>query len=517
MKHFLIAIAGLVVAPFAMAQPGLHYTIAPDTTDWNGFLVTLTIEGELDKKTNYYQFAATAPGTYQTMNMGRYVTDFVVIDDRHRQRRMRQAGMNRWEIRKANKIRQIQYRIAETFDTPVQEDPIYPMAGSSLEPNHALISPHALIGYPKGMQQAPVTVTLDMPEDWTAATALELIDGRYQARNYDHLVDSPILTGMLTGADTSIADTQVEVYAYSEHGLISADTLLGSMHNMLAAAKDFLITLPVNRYTFLFHFEENPPEPQGAWEHQQSSEYVYPEQKPDADYLAEVRDVAAHEFFHIVTPLNLHSEKIETFNFVEPDPSLHLWLYEGVTEWATQALQVRGGLLTADEYLSVLTQQYLVDQYYFDPSWSLKKLAMESYSPEGQEQYGNIYYKGALIGALLDLKLLKLSGGVRGLREVLLDLIEEYGVGKPISEESFIQDFVAATYPEIQGFFDAYVLNAEPLPMAEYFGYVGVDWHAPKPAAEGERADMPSMSWLETPNEEQEALRKAWLSNLPRY
>ena len=54
-----------------------------------------------------------------------------------------------------------------------------------------------------------------------------------------------------------------------------------------------------------------------------------------------VTDIAAHEFFHIVTPLNIHSEIIEHFNFVTPVPSQHLWLYEGTTEWAAHAMQFR--------------------------------------------------------------------------------------------------------------------------------------------------------------------------------
>jgi hypothetical protein len=58
-----------------------------------------------------------------------------------------------------------------------------------------------------------------------------------------------------------------------------------------------------------------------------------------------VTDIAAHEFFHVVTPLNIHSEIIEHFNFVmTPVPSRHLWLYEGTTEWAAHAMQLRAGL-----------------------------------------------------------------------------------------------------------------------------------------------------------------------------
>ena len=42
-----------------------------------------------------------------------------------------------------------------------------------------------------------------------------------------------------------------------------------------------------------------------------------------------ISDIAAHEFFHVVTPLHIHSEIIENFDFETPVPSEHVWLYEG--------------------------------------------------------------------------------------------------------------------------------------------------------------------------------------------
>jgi predicted metalloprotease with PDZ domain len=43
-------------------------------------------------------------------------------------------------------------------------------------------------------------------------------------------------------------------------------------------------------------------------------------------------DVVSHEFFHIVTPLSIHSKEIQYFDY-NPKMSEHLWMYEGVTEY----------------------------------------------------------------------------------------------------------------------------------------------------------------------------------------
>jgi predicted metalloprotease with PDZ domain len=44
-------------------------------------------------------------------------------------------------------------------------------------------------------------------------------------------------------------------------------------------------------------------------------------------------DVVSHEFFHIVTPLSIHSKEIQDFDYNDPKMSEHLWMYEGVTEY----------------------------------------------------------------------------------------------------------------------------------------------------------------------------------------
>jgi predicted metalloprotease with PDZ domain len=79
---------------------------------------------------------------------------------------------------------------------------------------------------------------------------------------------------------------------------------------------------------------------------------------------------------------------------------------------------------------------------------------------------------------MLDLRLLELSHGTRGLRDVLLQLAKKYGPDHPISEQNFFQDFTALTYPEIGDFFKRYVQGAEPLPLQQYLGRIGIRYEA---------------------------------------
>jgi predicted metalloprotease with PDZ domain len=93
-----------------------------------------------------------------------------------------------------------------------------------------------------------------------------------------------------------------------------------------------------------------------------------------------------------------------------------------------------------------------------------------------QDQYPNIYQKGALAATLLDIRLLELSKGTRGLREVINQLYKDYGVKRAFSEKDFFDEFVRRTYPEINDFINRYIKGSEKLPIEEYFSKLGIEY-----------------------------------------
>jgi predicted metalloprotease with PDZ domain len=502
----LALVSGLGTGARAQQSP-LGYAIDLNDRADDRFKVTAWVAG-LTEANGIYQFAATAPGTYQVMDIGRFVRTFDAFDADGRPVPVERVATNQWKLGDPARVRTLRYTVAETWDTPVDEHQVYLMCGTSIERDHVLINPHAVIGYPSGMQARPIRLRLGYPASWKVGTALERDrSGAYLAEDFDHLVDSPILLGRLTQASTRVTGVPVDIYTYSRTGKIRSAQLMSAMDDMLQAAGRFLGRLPVNRYTFLYHFDERPA---GAWEHSLSSEYVLQESEFTDSVGRYVTDIAAHEFFHIVTPLNIHSEIIEHFNFVTPVPSQHLWLYEGTTEWAAHAMQLRAGLKSPEDYLDRVIQKIQVDRARFDSTWSLRELALTSYSDSGQKQYINIYMRGALTAGLLDIRLLELSGGRRGLQDLIADLTRRFGKRRAFPEATFVDTVVAMTHPEVRDFFDRYVWESERLPIAEYYGKLGyrlVEGPDGMPVRfEEDSAATPA----------QRALREAWLGRKPR-
>jgi predicted metalloprotease with PDZ domain len=469
------------------------------------FRVTVHLE-ELGPDEDIFQFASTAPGTYQVMDIGRYVMSLSASGAQGQKVPVVRQSTNQWRFERPEDVRTVRYEIAETWDTPVEKHDVYKMCGTSLELDHALVNPHAVLGFPAHRQAEPVRVRFRSPDGWRVGSALVPdADGWYHADDFDHLVDSPFLMGdSLSRADMLVSGVPVEVWVYSKTGKIQAATLMRDMAGMLTSAGQFLDGLPVDRYAFLFHFEDSQA---GAWEHSYSSEYVIQEPEEwNAELARALTDIAAHEFFHVVTPLNIHSEIIEHFDFETPTPSQHVWLYEGVTEWASDAMQLHSGLTQLPEYLDKQVEKIVMDRRRYDAEYSLRQLALTSYTDAGQRQYGNIYQRGALVAGLLDIRLLELSDGRRGLRELVLELAGDYGKDRPFPEDRFFEIVTERTHPEIEDFLDSYVIHSEPLPLAEAYARLGIRF------VDGKK---PQFEILADATPEQLALRLAWMKGLP--
>jgi len=434
----------------------------------NLFNVTLIPE-KLTEQNKIYQFASTAPGTYETMDMGRFVRSFKAFDASGKELETKNISTNQWELSDPVHTSKIEYSIADTWNNKVDKNPVMPMCGTTIEKDNVLINGQCVFGYFEGMQKTPIKIKLDYPDNWMAGSAMKKdSNGFYDAPDYDYVVDSPIMIGNLTEATTKIENTTIDVYTYSKTGKINSDEIVILLEDILNATSQFTKGLPVSHYTFLFHFENFSA---GAWEHNLSSEYIFNEAPLEEQFARELKSVAAHEFFHIITPLNIHSELIGNFNFAKPTMSQHIWLYEGVTEWASRLLQLRDNIMSLDEFLADTKSKLMMNGNY-NQGISLVDLSL--HSTEMMDQYPNIYMKGALVGCLLDIRLLELSGGKRGLREVLNELYKAYGANKAFKENEFFDEFTKRTYPEIADFINKYIKGTEKLPVEEYFGKLGI-------------------------------------------
>jgi len=448
------------------------------------FHVTVLTDG-LSSENNIYNLPATVPGTYSILDFGRFVQSFKAYDQNGNELETKKNSTNQWQIQNADKLAKIKYDTEDSFDATATIHRIFGMEGTGIEKDFIVLNTFGVLGYFEGLQSNPVKLKIKYNTGWLIGTALELNDeGYYVADSYDYLADSPVLIGDLTYAKTKVNDMTVEAYVYSADTLFNAAKFMVVADNILQSAGKFIGYSPVIHYDFLFcsvdseTFNRNHFVGAGALEHSYSSLFVFP---ATGGVSKEIKDDIAHEFLHILTPLNLHSNIIQPFNFETPTASQHLWLYEGVTEWGSDISQLRGGLITIDQYLKTMSEKLSINDR-FRQDISLTDLSKQVYNETITMQFLNFYNKGAVTAAMLDIRLLELSRGKRGLREVFLELLDKYGKDKPFPEDDFFKIFVEMTYPEIEQFINDYIKGTKALPYKEYMKKLGFKYIPKRPS-----------------------------------
>ena len=467
------------------------------------------VPGKLTADDRYFDFVAFAPGVHSVLNFGRFVQEIEALDESGEAIAVEPVHMNRWEIKEPERVVRIRYAIEDTFDTEISEHRVLPCAGSGIDTDYTLLNTFAVLGYFENHLARPVELALEHDPAWTVGSALTPDeDGLYRAPSYRRLVDSPFLIGDLTTVGIFVGDIEVDIFVHSPTPRLDAEEVLFVAGDILEAAYSFLEFSPVDRYVFLLDFfsmdtmRKNHFRSMGALEHSFSSLYTFPAM---GNALQGLAGTLAHEFMHILTPLHLRSTIIAEFDYSIPTTDQHLWLYEGVTEWSADILRLRSGLISLEEYLDGMSQKIRMAES-FGTEYSLGRLSLEWSTPSGLRQYGNIYQLGALTGMMLDLRLLELSKGTRGLREVFIELIERFGVERPFDDATFRDQFIEATYPEIATFMRDHIEKNDPLAYEAAFSKLGIEYR------ESDR----SFHVDTDASEEALALREAWMTNLPK-
>jgi predicted metalloprotease with PDZ domain len=479
MKNSLALLAALLVlgGSFAFSQKNYHYTIDIANPVNDRVKVTL-VPPTITEPEVEFQMPKIVPGTYAISDFGRFISDFQALDAAGTPLNVEFIDQNRWLIQGAKNLKEISYWVDDTWGSE-SSPKIFEPGGTNIEAGkNFVINTFGFCGYLKGMKEMPFEVTVKKPKGFYGSTPLVAkstgeTEDTYEVSDYGRLADSPMMYCLPDTAWKTCGGAKVLVSVYSPNKKVSAKAIMVDISEIMEAQKEYLGgKLPVEKYAFLIYLTDGfGSGGMGALEHSYSSMYFMPETEESAAGNM-MRDVAAHEFFHIVTPLSIHSEEIQYFDFIDPKMSKHLWLYEGLTEYAAGHVQVKQGLISQHEYFRILQQKITMSSFMIDtvPFTEISAGCLDEY----KSQYLNVYQKGALIGMCLDIQLRKLSGGKMGTQELMRELAKSYGKDRPFKDDELFDKITSLTYPEIGTFFKKYVNGPTPIPYAEILAMAGL-------------------------------------------
>lgn len=490
MRVFFLTLI-LARALFCNADSGYRYAVDLTKSNNDKISVELLVP-EIKQEVIQFAFPAMVPGTYEVYDFGRFITNFKATGKNGATIKVEKLDVNTYQIMPASQLEKITYDVDDTWDKTslpnTKEKIIFEPGGTNFEENKNFsINTHSMFGYIKGLTARNFTLEFTKPKGFYPSTGLSDISVNetkdvIKVFDYHDLVDSPIMYTKPDTATILVANTKVLVSTYSPNKKITSRFIASTLKELLNAQKDYLGgQLPVDKYAFLFYFMDKPSMSgsSGALEHSYSSFYVLQE-FDSLSLQQQIRDVAAHEFFHIVTPLNIHSTEIGDFDFNNPKMSEHLWLYEGMTEYAAHHAQAKGRIIDLDQLLNTMMEKYENSIERFNDTMSFTYMSKHVLDEKIHTQYGNVYEKGAVIGMCLDILLRHYSSGKYGTQDLMKDLATKYGKNKSFKDSDLFIDIEKFTYPEIGDFLRNHVEGTTPLPIKDVLNKIGLDFEKEK-------------------------------------
>jgi predicted metalloprotease with PDZ domain len=491
-KHLLVLLFIALFSLQIIAQDTTLVTFNLTQLDYKNLKIKVFPPAE---RNNWeYIIPEITPGTYMKINYERFYNKMEAYDANGNKLKVSKKG-NVFSIKGNHPLSYIKYEVESSLSNHKFWDNILACGGSIYTPKSALINFQMINGYFEGFKEKPFKIEVTKPTEFYGASSIKKQKSTDQlevlkVKNYASLIDQPILYAKADTASFKIKDNTFKIAVHSETGKITAQDLTERFKTIMMAINTFSGFTGPETYTFILYFVEQERLKgifksfgQGsALEHKFSSVYYANEKNYDSTFSI-YNWIAAHEYFHTITPLNFHSEKIHDFNFQTPDMSKHTWMYEGVTDYFAALLNAQSNTLNRS-ILSTMSWAVQTAEKQKKRSATIsseniirKKNIFSWYTKI--MQIGNFYEKGKLIAMGMDIELMERSNGDTRLIDVMLKLKKEYE-GAYFTDATFSKVLVANTYPEMATYYTRYISGTELPPYKNYFDKLGWIYYAQK-------------------------------------
>ncbi len=456
-------------AHFDRSQPVVRYVLRANPV---AGATSYSVEVQLRNVSDTLRMASPiwAPGAYRVANFYRFVKN-VRISDGERSVPVTREDSSTWRA------------VVRSGSATVKYDVSYPDASAAaglgnysfLRGDGALLSGAMTYLYIVGQKLAPVHVTFDIPAAWRIATGLTpTSDPRtFFATSYDVLIDSPVLIG----ANLHIWPFQVDgvphrVAYYTQPGAPAFDsTKWVDMHRRIVmAARDIMGRLPYREYTFIY--EDGPG---GGLEHLNSATMSAPAaalaRNPEA-----TSGLTSHEYFHAWNVKRIRPVELGPFAYEREVHTTSLWWAEGVTDYFSNELERRTGLLSQDAARRDLAAT--ITSYLANPGHDRVSPQRSSWTAWNANTvnggYNISYYTtGGLIGQMLELSLRNATGGAKGMDDIERYLFDHYAGATGYTDQNLLDAINSVCGCDLNSVYTRFIAGNESFAFDDYLKYAG--------------------------------------------
>jgi predicted metalloprotease with PDZ domain len=332
-------------------------------------------------------------------------------------------------------------------------------------------------------EHRPHEVRLELPSDWKrAVTSLDAapdgIANHFRARDFDTLVDSPIVAGDITVTEFEVAGSKHIIADVGEVGGWESRRAAQDLEKLVRETHRFWGFLPFERYVFLNVFRRGG----GGLEHKNSTLLTSSSARSTTPSLSWLSFVS-HEYFHAFNVKRLRPSELERLDYENPPHTSSLWISEGLTTYFGELIVARARLASADDYLSQLSSH--IRQLQNSPGRLVQTLEQSSLdvwssgtSGVGRDNTKTVsyYVKGPVIGLLLDARIRRVTGGKKSLDDVIRLAYERYSEERGFTPDDFRRTAEEVAGVDLSDWFHTALASTEELDYAELLDWFGLQF-----------------------------------------
>lgn len=424
----------------------LRYTVEPHDLAGHRLKITLKL-AQVANPRQIVGLPAWIPGSYLIRDFARHVELIrgwhsgrwhqpVKIDDHH------------WAFEGCNGSLTVEI-VVYAWDLSVR--------GAHVDDSHAFFNGTSVFLMPKGLEQAPCTVEIKRPanqRNWRVHTSMPPTKGRlpadtlgrFEAPNYDALIDHPFEMGTpqvirftACGAPHRLVFTGTVPHldlgriARDVKRICEAQIKLFEPTNPKAA---FLDSAP--EYVFMTMVTGNG---YGGLEHRASTALVCARRdlptrhhdKPPEGYV-NFLGLVSHEYFHTWHVKRIKPAVFAPYNLHRPNHTRLLWIFEGFTSYYDDLMSLRSGVIDQTTYLKQLAKT--ITAVHAGPGRFKQSLSASSFDAwtkyykqdeNAPNAISSYYAKGSLVALGLDLVIRQRSGQRFSLDDVMRAMWHQFG------------------------------------------------------------------------------------------
>jgi predicted metalloprotease with PDZ domain len=343
-------------------------------------------------------------------------------------------------------------------------------------PDFAFFNGTNVLPYPEGRGLAfPATVTIRTEPSWLVATGMQAVPqqaGTYREANYHDLVDKPFLVGRMDYDSMQVAGVWTRLATYPA-GVLAGPAraqIWGDIAKLLPAESAVFQETPWQNYTVMMLFDSSFGG-LSALEHGNSHLGIY---NPQAIGNPILVSVTAHEIFHAWNVKRLRPADMVPYVYDRSEPTVWLWVSEGITDYYADLALIRGGVITPAQFLAQTADK--IAKVAAAPPTALEDASLSTWI-HPTDGSGYLYYpKGSLAGLMLDVLIRDASDNRQSLDGVMRTLYRStYKAGRGFTGAEWWRAVTAAAGGKsFTDFAARYVDGRDPYPWDQILPLAGL-------------------------------------------